>query len=442
MRFIIFSIIFLIPTCVSAANNKIENIEHIVIIYLENHGFDNLYGQFPGANGLQQLENVPLQTDLNGKPYATLPPVMNAKLKHPDERFPKNLPNKPFAIDQYVPADQKIGDLVHRYYQNQAQIHGGLNDHFAAISDAGGLVMGYYDGRNLPLWKYAQKYTLADNFFQGAFGGSFLNHFWLICACTPHFNDAPDELKIKLDASGNMLKDGNVTPDGYAVNTLQPSTQPYFPGTQAKLRLPLQTMPTIGDRLNDKQISWAWYSGGWKDAVEGNPSKNFQFHHQPFGYFSRYAEGTTARAAHLKDEADFEEAIKTGTLPSVSFYKPIGDLNEHPGYADVISGEQHIADLLARIEASNQWKNTVVIVTYDENGGFWDHVAPPVKDRWGPGNRVPALIISPFAKRGFIDHSEYNTSSILKFIESQFELEPLGSRDTTANNLSNSFEVN
>lgn len=80
-------------------------------------------------------------------------------------------------------------------------------------------------------------------------------------------------------------------------------------------------------------------------------------------------------------------------LPALSFYKPIGALNEHPEYADVISGELHIADLLGRIEASPQWKNTLVIVTYDENGGFWDHVAPPKKDRWGPGTRVPALII-------------------------------------------------
>jgi phospholipase C len=442
MRFILFLIIFLLPVCSNAANNSIDNVEHIVVIYLENHGFDNLYGQFPSANGLLQAENVPLQTDLNGKPYLILPPVMNAKLKQPDERFPKNLPNKPFSIDKYVPADQKIGDLIHRFYQNQAQIHGGLNDHFAAVSDAGGLVMGHYDGRNLPLWKYAQKYTLADNFFQGAFGGSFLNQFWLVCACTPRFDDAPDELKIKLDESGNMLKDGNVTPDGYTVNTLQPSTKPYFPDTQAKLLLPLQTMPTIGDRLSDKKISWAWYSGGWNDAVAGHPSKNFQFHHQPFGYFSRYADGSIERVAHLKDETDFEVAIKAGTLPAVAFYKPIGDLNEHPGYADVLSGEQHIADLLARIEASSQWKNTVVIVTYDENGGFWDHVAPPVKDRWGPGNRVPTLIISPFVKSGFIDHTEYNTASILKFIETRFDLKPLGTRDATANDLSNAFELN
>jgi len=440
MRFLLFSVIFLLTACASTNDKKTEGIQHIVVIYLENHGFDNLYGQFPGANGLKQAQNAAPQTDLDGKPYVTLPPVMDSERKQPDARFPKDLPNKPYAIDQFVPPDQKIGDLVHRFYQNQAQIHGGLNDRFAAISDAGGLVMGYYDGRDLPLWKYAKKYTLADNFFQGAFGGSFLNHFWLVCACTPRYENASSEVTIKQDADGKLIKDGQVI-DGFAVNTLQPKTPPFKPDTPAIKQLPLQTMPTIGDRLNDKNIRWAWYSGGWNDAVAGKPAKNFQFHHQPFGYFSKYAAGTPQRVAHLKDEVDFLKAIDNGTLPAVAFYKPVGDLNEHPGYADLLSGEQHIADLLARIETSPQWKNTVVIVTYDENGGFWDHVAPPKKDRWGPGNRVPALIISPFAKRDFIDHTEYDTTSILKFIETRFNLEALSERDANANDLSNAFDL-
>ena len=298
--------------------------------------------------------------------------------------------------------------------------------------------MGYYDGHQLPLWQYAKKYTLADNFFQGAFGGSFLNHFWLACACTPRYENAPEELQIKLDGDGKLLKDGQVI-DGFVVNTLQTTAIPFYPNTKLNKQLPPQNMPTIGDRLSDKNISWAWYAGGWNDASAGKADKNFQFHHQPYVYFSRYAEDTVERTAHLKDETDFIKAIETGTLPAVSFYKPIGSLNEHPGYADLISGEQHIADLLARIEASSQWKNTLVIVTYDENGGFWDHVAPPKKDRWGPSTRVPTLIISPFAKRGFVDHTEYDTTSILKLIETRFSLKPLTDRDADANNFSNAL---
>jgi len=442
MRIFILTLLFVCSSAVASEPPAgLNKIQHIVVIYLENHGFDNLYGLFPGANGLS-AQTLP-QTDLAGQPYTTLPPVINTELKPPavDARFPADLPNRPFPIDHYVPADQKIGDLVHRFYQNQAQINGGRNDRFAAISDAGGLVMGYYDGHSLPLWKYASQYTLADNFFQGAFGGSFLNHFWLVCACTPRYANAPAEVTAVLDAQGQLVKDGAVTPDGFAVNTLQPATTPIKPGTTPAKQMPLQTLPTIGDRLSEQGIAWAWYSGGWNDAIAGHPGKNFQYHHQPLGYFGRYAEGTEGRAAHLKDEVDFLKAIDAGQLPAVAFYKPIGELNEHPGYADVMAGEQHIAGLLSRIEHSPQWQNTAVIITYDENGGFWDHVAPPTKDRWGPGTRVPTIVISPFAKRGYVDHTQYDTTSILKLIETRFGLAPLGERDASANDMRNAFDL-
>lgn len=442
MRFLLLLALLSPLSCLAEASSKgLEQVQHIIVIYLENHGFDNLYGKFPGADGLPE-HPIP-QTDLeDGQPYSSLPPVMNTEHKPAviDTRFPSDLPNRPFPIDRYVPPDQKTGDLVHRYYQNQAQIHGGLNDRFAAISDAGGLVMGYYDGSMLPLWKYAQRFTLADHFFQGAFGGSFLNHFWLICACTPRFETAPEAMRAVLDKDDRLVKDGAVTPDGYAVNTLQPATIPFKPETAPAARLPLQSMDTIGDRLSEKGIAWAWYSGGWQAAIDGHSGSDFQFHHQPFGYFSRYAADTSGRAEHLKDETEFLAGIDTGRLPAVAFYKPIGELNEHPGYADLMAGEQHIAELLGRIEKSSIWQNSIVIVTYDENGGFWDHVAPPVKDRWGPGTRVPTLVISPWAKRGHVDHTEYDTTSILKLIETRFGLQPLGTRDENADGLSGAFD--
>jgi len=131
--------------------------------------------------------------------------------------------------------------------------------------------------------------------------------------------------------------------------------------------------------------------------------------------------------------------IAAGTLPAVTFFKPIGAQNEHPGYASILEGDTHTAELIKAIQASSVWKDSVIIVTYDENGGLWDHVAPPVVDKWGPGSRVPALIISPFAKKGFVDHTVYDTTSILKFIETRYGLVPLGSRDGGAADLSNAF---
>jgi len=109
----------------------------------------------------------------------------------------------------------------------------------------------------------------------------------------------------------------------------------------------------------------------------------------------------------------------------VTFYKPQGNLNQHAGYATISAGDAHIAEVIAHLEKSPQWKNMVVIVTYDENGGWWDHVAPPKGDRWGPGLRIPTIVISPFARRGQVDHTQYDTGSIQRLINHRFGIKPL-----------------
>ncbi|HZQ59828.1 MAG TPA: alkaline phosphatase family protein, partial [Casimicrobiaceae bacterium] len=204
-------------------------------------------------------------------------------------------------------------------------------------------------------------------------------------------------------------------------------------------------------------VTWAWYAGAWNDAVKDGmqPASakrmvinyrepggaNYVTHHAPFNYFARFAPGTVDRERHLKDYADLLKAIDGGSLLQVTFYKPQGSLNEHPGYADVLSGDEHIAQLLSKLKASPLWSSTVVIVTYDENGGFWDHVAPPKGDRWGPGPRIPTIIVSPFAKPGYIDHTMYDTTSIIKFITRRFDLEPLPGVRPGAGDLTNALEL-
>jgi phospholipase C len=142
---------------------------------------------------------------------------------------------------------------------------------------------------------------------------------------------------------------------------------------------------------------------------------------------------------------EFLEAIDRGTLPQVSFYKPAGRLTQHPSYTDIHSGDIHIADVLEHLEKSPQWKNMVVVVTYDENGGYWDHVPPPSGpgwgDRWGPGTRVPTLIVSPFAKRGYVDHTSYDTTSILKLITRRFGLEPLSGVRANTGDLTGALDL-
>jgi len=178
----------------------IESIENIVVIYAENRSFDNLYGTFPGANGLSGVTpDQYRQRDRDGSVLEKLPPIwggLTAKGVEPSisQAQTENLPNTPFAIDDpkgfNLPLGVTTRDLWHRFYQNQMQIAGGKNDRFAAYADSGALVMGHYANSRLPLWDVARQYVLADNFFMGAFGGSFLNHFALICACAPTYPNA------------------------------------------------------------------------------------------------------------------------------------------------------------------------------------------------------------------------------------------------------------
>jgi acid phosphatase len=332
--------------------------------------------------------------------------------------------------------------------------------------------------------------VVADNFFQGTFGGSFANHHYLICGCTPsvpssfittnkpsvnvlaapNANGVP-QLATNASSPASALsgppsfKTGNIAPldyfgtgDGYrAVNTMQPPYQPSgnFPAVGATdLRysnpaapntLPPQTQTTVGDLLNAAGIGWAWYANSWNSALadgeqqagsqhtiiytpsspRGNP--NFQAHHHPFNYYANFDPATqgAARTAHLKDFNDLLNDTAAGTLPPVAFYKPTGFQNQHPGYANVDDADAHITSLIGALQSSPQWDHMVIVVTYDEFGGQWDHVAPPKGDLAGPGSRIPAIIISPFANGGKVDHTQYDTASILRLITRRFGLPTL-----------------
>lgn len=481
-----------LPVRADAIDDGLGKIDHIVVIYAENRSFDHLYGNFPGAEGIAQATTEQkTQIDHDGKPLPQL--LVFGRDGKPDPRFPA-MPNGPFRIDAdpiNAPLDKVVLSPTHAFYHNQEQINGGRNNKFVALSSVGGWTMGYYDTSKLRLWQLAKQYTLADHFFMGAFGGSFLNHQWLICACAPRFDNSPEFMRTKLDADGSMTRKPDspsatvgavklatgvaaLSPDGWAVNTSQPPYQPSgippAPGGSPDLAngpghplagpaIAPQTSRTIGDTLSAKNISWAWYSGGWNDALadgrqpadrprkviytsrEGTP--NFQPHHQPFNYFARFAPGTADRARHLKDGDDLLKAAAAGTLPQVAFYKPLGRYTQHPSYTDLVSGDRHIADVIEALMKSPQWPRMAIIFTYDENGGFWDHMPPPTGegwgDRWGPGTRIPALVISPWAKKGYVDKTSYDTTSIIKLITRRFGLEPLPGVRAKAGDLTNAF---
>ena len=470
-----------------------DQVKTVVVIYAENRSFNNLFADFPGVEKpLSALSAADTQQrDRDASLLTTLPPAWGGVLQvgpqtvdgvtYPSEvQFQENLPNAPFALKgpnaEDLPLSLVTRDLWHVFYQNQMQINGGKNDSFVAWADSGGLVMGHYaqSRYSLRLWDVAKEFVLCDNFFQGAFGGSFLNHQYLISATAPFYpnaaqsvakaqiatlqSDDPTDPRLKpLDKSPASAMTGPpqfgpsaLTPDGYGVNTLAP---PYWPTwirdpenpDYSKPDLPNvlvpQTHEHIGDKLSKKNVDWAWYAGAWQATLDqfkdsgGIPKiPNFQYHHQPFNYFKQQGpENRVERDKRLRDGGLGDESstnkffadAQAGKLPAVTFYKPQGNLNMHAGYADVASGDRHIARALKVLQESPQWKNMVVVVTVDENGGWWDPVAPPKGDRWGPGTRIPAIVVSPFARKGTVDHTVYDTASILRLITRVFQLETL-----------------
>jgi acid phosphatase len=501
--------------------------QHLVVIYEENHSFDNLYGGWgrvgrDRVDGLRDVRRA-TQVDQGGTPYRCLqqvdvnltsPPLSNTCQDPAHGIVASHFTNRPFRIDDYIKPDDRTcpapgvfapngvlkdspgalpggctRDLVHRFYQEQYQLDHGRQDRYMSGSDAVGLTMGYYDTKRLPIYRYlhgkdAPHYVIADRFFQAAFGGSFLNHQWLIAARSPLDtsngasgarnsvtdsngmpNGAPNDQGV--DAYPQYTPTGPVT-DGeltracadparndvrracgdFAVNTIQPANPPH---SSNPVRLPPvddQQYPTIGDRLTDAGISWNWYSGGWDDAEAGHPGPLFQYHHQPFTYFAAYAPGQPGRA-HLQDETRFRAAVADGTLPAVSFVKPYGAENEHPGYASESSGSSHLVTLLKEIADSPDADDTLVVVTYDEFGGQWDHVAPPgqgwrtrgAHDAWGPGTRIPALVLSTRMERSGVDHTVYDTTSILSMMEHSYGLAPLSTRDAVVNDLAHAVRT-
>ena len=276
-------------------------------------------------------------------------------------------------------------DLCHSNDCAEADYDYGKMDGFVR-EDKGNLTMGYFNPDLIPYyWDYASQYVLMDNYFSAVLGPSLPDHIYLL---------APQ-------SGGIMDNVGNAT----------------------------WSFPTIVDELDAAHVSWAWYAGGHSATNGWNPLPSSTTYLKDHPHLSNLYESSGFIANVTHDT----------TFPSVTWLMPeTEELSEHPPN-NVTAGELTVVSDINAIMKSQYWKTSAIILTWDDFGGWYDHVPPPQVDQYGLGFRVPALIISPYAKHGFIDHTLSSHSSTLKFIETVFKLPALGARDANASNLLDAF---
>jgi len=448
-------------------------IRHLVVIFQENVSFDHYFGTYPFA---ANPAGEPRFVARRGTP--TVNGLLAAGL------LDHNLNQvNPFRLDR---SHAPTCDQGHNYRDEQRAFDGGNMDLFVqTVGNGPGTdgtltcaktdVMGYFDGNTVTaFWNYAQHFALSDNSFSTTFGPSSPGAINLISGDTTGAvpkNLAPVVLAFDV-ASGSLIGDA----------------QPAFDKCSTRETVQM-TGKNIGDLLNAKGITWGWFQGGFRDCTashigsDGKPKGDYIPHHEPFQYYlstsnPNHLPPTSValigrqgdQANHQYDITDFWAAFNADNLPEVSFLKAPGFQDGHAGYSDPLAEQQFVVDIMNRLQNSSEWNDTAVVILYDDSDGWYDHqMSPivsqsatafdglngpglcggpnaatnPVQGRCGYGPRQPLLVISPFAKSNFVDHSITDLSSVTRFIEDNW----LGgariggnSLDQQAGSLTNMFD--
>ncbi|HYG98211.1 MAG TPA: alkaline phosphatase family protein [Terriglobales bacterium] len=291
-----------------------------------------------------------------------------------------------------------VSDLPHGREEYLRVWNSGGMDRYALHN--GDISLGYYDATTPGvdrLWSWAQQYALADRFFTSVMSSAPSNQLFMVAASDNNFPFS-------------------VHPFYGPCNTETTTPAPY-------------TFRNLGDQLTEAGISWGWYQEHLWDCANGYiPQQN------PFQYFT-----STHESPSLRDYSRFLQDLTSGTLPAVSFVQPGPSESTHPSGGSITNGLNWLDGLIRQIQASSVWPGVALIVLWDESGGWWDHVPPPQVDQEGYGMRVPLLVISPHAKRNYVSHVQLDNVSVLKFIQENWGLPPLNSRNQAATGLDDLF---
>jgi phospholipase C len=493
------------PAYAASPSNGAETatpIKHVVVIFGENISFDHYFGTYPFAanpEGEPHFKAKSGTPSINGLTDALLfnnPNVLNTTGNGTGA-------SNPFRLDR---SQASTADQDHDYTPEQEAFHGGLMDSFPEFtgtpgppptgSTTTGLVMGYYDGNTVTaLWNYAQNFAMNDNAYDTNFGPSSPGAINLISGQTNNVTD-------QANASGDIVEDGS---GGFTlVSDADPIGDVCSTTTGAVVQL---TGTNIGDLLNAKGITWGWFEGGFNlsltnsngttgckrsttSAVTGVLKGDYIQHHEPFQYYTQTANLKHVRPAsvhtigvqgdpgnHQYDIDDFYAAVEAGNFPAVSFLKAPGYQDAHAGYSDPLDEQTFVTTVINFLQTTKEWDSTAVIINYDDSDGWYDHQlgaivnqsttamdaltgpgqcgngtntalpgpsgAAHAQGRCGYGPRLPYLVISPYAKVNYVDHTMLDQSSTIRFIEDNWlagERIGNGSFDALAGSINNMFD--
>jgi phospholipase C len=359
-------------------------INHVIWIIQENRSFDNYFGKFPGADGL---------------PDSVCLPVLPGSVKCV----------KPF----HMPPTQPLVDLPHDWAGAHAAYDHGTMDGFV-WAEGSIYTMGYLDEKDIPnYWQYARHFTLCDRFFSSINTGSFPNHLYTVAAQSGRVINNLHSIR--------EVEEVEDDPDGFSFASIVK----LFGDARVSWKYYVETRPTPpgADRALIAHLAYPepeqftlWNPLPAFKAIRDNPEK----------------------MRHLVALKEYFHDIQSGTLPQVSWIVPDFQDSEHPP-EPASQGMWYVTRLINALMKSPYWKDSVVFLTWDDYGGFYDHVPPPAVDAFGYGPRVPMIVISPFAKRGYISHYTYDFTSVLKFIEQRWNLPHLTPRDHYANGMADCF---
>ena len=450
------------PASEADNDSPLTPIKHVVVIFQENRSFDHYFGTYPHALNLPgetPFRALPGTPSVNGLDHALLSP-------NPNSAQPQRL----------APSQANTCSHSHDYTDEQSAFDAGLMDlfpeHTGDKSCNAAQVVDYFDGNTVTaLWNYAQHFAMSDNSYNTSFGPSTPGALNLISGQTHGVVNSLGNISGDV-VSGTVLGDADPLLD--------------MCGSPDSVTLGGKN---IGDLLNAKNISWGWFEGGFRDCTashitpQGSPRGDYVPHHQPFQYYASTANPQHLppssasligwqgdQANHQYDLQDFSTAMAARNLPAVSFIKAAAYQDGNPGYSNPLFEQTFLVNLINQLESLKQWSSTAIILAWDDSGGWYDHVMPPIVNesqsardalsgpgtcgtnparvgggyeaRCGYGTRLPLLIVSPFAKQNFVDHSVTDQTSILRFIEDNWGLGRIGdfSYDARAGSLSNLFD--